>query len=345
MSNLRAIAHEIAIREAALRRDEFARVQKRLEASVKSRLEAKVRRQFESLWKQLARHAKQHGITPDLADDAIDWGRWQFTLALSIRGELRSLLESVGAQVDSVMGAAAGWDIAADPAVIAWLDRHTAELVVQVTEETRSAIRAVVRQNYLNWIGTTRQTMARDLRPIVGLTEYQAQVVQNYREFLEDQKDMGIYRSQKQIDAMVATKAEQIKRYRCKMIADTESVYAANQGALAAYRANPSVTASQWMVLSGNPCPECAALDGQIVAIDGAFAQTTVKVDGISEVVDVAAPPLHPNCGCRIIPVTIETEQDDAFWSGRQDKFTAGKPEGWMNKYKQARASSGQAAG
>lgn len=335
---LEVIAHEIAVAEAALRRDEFTRVQKRLEASVRTRLEAKIKKQLDGLWKQLSRHAKEHGITPDLADEAINWGQWRFTLALSIQGELRSLLESVSAQTTSIMGSAVVWDIAQDPAVVSWLNRHTAELVVQVTEETRAAIRAVVRQNYLNWIGTTQRTMARDLRPIVGLTEYQAQVVRNYREYLEDQKDMGIYRSQAQIDKMVNTKAEQIKRYRCKMIADTESVYAANQGALAAYRANPEVTASQWLVTSDNPCPECAALDGQIVAIDAAFTQTTVKVDGMPEIRDVNCPPLHPNCGCRIIAVTLETEQDQAFWAGRQEKFTAGKPDSWMNQYNQAKA-------
>ena len=321
MERLKRIAREIAIAETALRRDEVARLQKRLEAQARKRLEKKLKRQLDSLWKQIEEYIKTHGVTPDLADEAIDWDRWQVALAVSIRGELRDLLKSVGTQVDSVIGVAANWDISQDQAVVDWLDRRTAELVVQVTEETRAAIRDVVRANYLNWIGTDVRTMARDLRPIVGLTRYQAQVVQNYRARLEAEKARGIYRSPAEIERMVANKAERIKRYRCRLIADTESVFAANEGALAVYRANPAVTAKQWYVTSDNPCPECAALDGQILGLDEVYAKVEVKKNGVPEWRDVIVPPLHPNCGCRVLPVTVDTVQDEEFWRARKERF------------------------
>jgi hypothetical protein len=68
------------------------------------------------------------------------------------------------------------------------------------------------------------------------------------------------------------------------MIVATETAYAANAGTLAGY-SSKGVTTVKWTV-GGQPCPDCAALDGTEYPIE-------------------AAPdmPAHPHCGCSLTEV------------------------------------------
>jgi hypothetical protein len=322
--------------EAAMSRNHLATIQEQIAHQSEQRIEQLMRREFGMLAAAVLKNIKNGQITEEMIDTKIDWSGFELRVTMGLRKQFEKIVGSAIDKTTAYIGGEASWDLKSSPEIVAWLDKHTAELVVQVSTETRNAIKSTIQDNYLNWIGTDTRTMAKNLRPIVGLTEYQSKVVANYRAKLEGAKAKGVYRSPKQIDQMVANKAESIKRYRCKMIAQTETNYAANQGALATYRANPQVTALQWYVTSGTPCPECAALDGKIVDIDGAFTQADVKIDGEVVTRDVTSPPLHPNCGCVLLPVTVETEQDDEFWAGRQETFAKDRAGSWGKQYDKA---------
>lgn len=203
---------------------------------------------------------KVKNLNPNNVDSAIDWDGFKLILTADLMEEIGDLAKEVAATVDSKLPKnefTINWDIEVNTAITDYLNTHTAEMVREVTDSTKAAIRSVVQENYQNWIGTNVRTMARDLKPIVGLTEYQKSIVDNYREKLEAEKDSGIYRSQKQIDTMVENKAEAIRNYRCKLIANQESNLATRKGTLAAYGANGSIIGAQWFVTSSNPCEEC----------------------------------------------------------------------------------------
>lgn len=82
---------------------------------------------------------------------------------------------------------------------------------------------------------------------------------------------------------------------RALMISRTETAFADVQGNLLGWKASGVVAGKEWRTSGEDPCPECAAMDGEIVGIDEEFS------DG--------DPPLHPRCECALLPVLAE---DDA---------------------------------
>jgi hypothetical protein len=78
---------------------------------------------------------------------------------------------------------------------------------------------------------------------------------------------------------------------RAQMIARTEMAKADSQGALASYRAVPSITGKSWLV-DDEPCEICLANE----------AESPIPIDQNFYSGDDAAP-AHPNCQCAIIPV------------------------------------------
>jgi len=102
------------------------------------------------------------------------------------------------------------------------------------------------------------------------------------------------------------------KTVRAERVARTESLKAANAGALEAYKQSGVVIGKEWFTaLDEKTCPWCAPLHGKIQAVDQDFFHQGASYIGsngkeIKFTLDnVSAPPLHPNCRCTLIPVTI----------------------------------------
>jgi HK97 family phage portal protein len=95
-----------------------------------------------------------------------------------------------------------------------------------------------------------------------------------------------------------------------KMVARTETMRAANEGTLAAYKA-AGVKTTRW-VAAGDACPYCAGLDGKTVVTGEAFAETGYQPNAKTAPLDLnynggfaEVPPIHPHCGCIIIDGSI----------------------------------------
>lgn len=82
---------------------------------------------------------------------------------------------------------------------------------------------------------------------------------------------------------------------RAAMIARTECAFADAEGNLAAYRASGLVSRLQWQTASGC-CPDCAALDGEQIALGQTFAHGR------------GTAPAHPNCRCDVLPLLLDEE-------------------------------------
>jgi len=173
-----------------------------------------------------------------------------------------------------------------------YVDRRTGRLVTDISTDARKVIQQAVEKQLRESIPVP--TMARLIKPMIGLYPQQATALINYQSTLESQ---GLPRTR--IDKLVDQYHDRLLDYRAKMIAKTETQAVQNQGQQLVWQAAAAEgligqgSQKVWQV-DGNPCPECTELDGESVGLHDQFS---AGVDG---------PPLHPNCECIL---TIEISE------------------------------------
>lgn len=114
-----------------------------------------------------------------------------------------------------------------------WAEKHSANLIVQITDNTRAGIRAFI-VNALKR-GRSIPDIMRDIRPIVGLYDTLALAVGRYRTKLEtDPKYAKL--TAKQIDGRTERYSRRLHKYRQNMIARTETRMAFDRGTLQGYK-------------------------------------------------------------------------------------------------------------
>jgi len=179
------------------------------------------------------------------------------------------------------------------PEAEAIAQRFAAELVVQVSAETRAAIRQVIVDAIAQGIppyeaaklivGTLQGT---GQQGVAGLTVRQAKAVANFRRQLIN---VGV--PVVKVDGKVSRYAKKLLRMRARNIARTESMSAINRGVKEAWRQNKKALGyrglvEEWIVTPDDRlCPVCLPLDGVQANDEGNFA-------------DYSNPPAHPQCRC-----------------------------------------------
>lgn len=189
-----------------------------------------------------------------------------------------------------------------NPEALRWAETRSAELVVDIVDETRLALRNVISRVFSEGIPPAKSS--RLIRDIVGLTNKQAQAVMNARARLvaSGMKDEAIERK-------TARYAEQLRKQRSLTIARTETMRAANEGQRQLW--NQAVQSGLiakdevrrvWMTsLDELTCPICSKLDKKKATLDGLFS-----APGIAS---IQAPPAHPNCRCSTrLDYTVKTK-------------------------------------
>lgn len=110
-------------------------------------------------------------------------------------------------------------------AAVGWANKHSAELVVEITDETMKAIRAYIQTGVD--AGKSVGTISRELRPLVGLTEKNIFAVANYEEWLIVNRPEY---SAKRISEMADVYSRRLHRRRADLIARTETSSSLNEG-------------------------------------------------------------------------------------------------------------------
>ena len=173
---------------------------------------------------------------------------------------------------------------------IEWARAHVGELIVDISHQTRMAIRDVIVQQLQ--AGVHPSQSIRTIRSMIGLTRRQARAVANLQaELLAD--GVGL-----------PEVARQVERYRRRLIADraeniarTETMQAANAGHRGLWEAavdegliNGGEWEREWVAVVPDPdertCELCEALDGQRAPIGGTYPDGTL------------GPTKHPRCRC-----------------------------------------------
>lgn len=212
--------------------------------------------QAETLWQKLVGLAKT--FEPGLAQaflQAVEKLRAIWVLD----GEVDPrLFEALEAEVQETVSRAAQAEIlrvkatlayASDAPTAAYLvQQEAAELVKEVTNTTRDGIMEAVAAGIRHGKGAA--AIAREVRPLIGLTKRQALAVQNYRKALETHPTETLERALRdrrfdaalanpiapeKIDTMVDAYTRRYLKYRAETIARTESIRVAEIGRRSAW--------------------------------------------------------------------------------------------------------------
>jgi len=197
----------------------------------------------------------------------------------------------------------------------AFLETYDFELIKQITENSREAIRQTILDAFKN--GGHPYEQAREIRNVIGLTTNQQKAVENFRSALENPStipdalsrslrdgryDPTLLRaaqnqtnlSQAQIDKMTDRYSQRYLKYRAETIARTETVRASNAGQREVWSQAKDQgllgdNAMRVWIVSGDDrtCGDCEDLDGEMAGLNEEFAP------GI-----MSPPDPHPDCRC-----------------------------------------------
>jgi len=155
-------------------------------------------------------------------------------------------------------------------------DKYTAFLVREVTAETKAGIRTFISTGVK--AGKSMPKLARELRPLVGLTQNQTQSVMNYRLLLEDKVKFPKL-TETDINRKVQRYADKTHRRRAATIARTETARAQNIGYVQGLE-NVGVAEAEFSASPSACIQICVPLDG-----------TKYPLAEADEII-----PAHPNC-------------------------------------------------
>jgi hypothetical protein len=229
-------------------------------------------------------------------------------------------------------GFAGSFNLVNDQAVV-WARQRAGELVAAVDDQTRQAVAALVVRGQQGDLSA--QDIARQIKPLIGLSAPQATAAMNYRDALVTrqlqarygQDAAGTVRGQwalspwrggaldeDRIDRLTQQYADRQRAWRAEMIARTESIAAANQGDMLAWDetirtggADGYTITRTWSVTDDDrACPECLSLDGEVLESDPVSETRRPSVASMGSFTGgIDAPPAHQSCRCTIL-TTLE---------------------------------------
>jgi hypothetical protein len=197
--------------------------------------------------------------------------------------------QHTAADLTTQLGTPLRFDIV-NPLAVSAARQSAASLVVEITQETLQAIRAVIVRGFNE--GMTRREASALIRPVIGLTERQSLAVINYRFGLLEQHMPG-----ERVASLADRYAAKLLRERSATIARTEIMTFSNAGQHAAWQQavdrkllDPEVE-RQWVVTPDDRlCKFCRAMANQKRTLTQDFTDSRGR--------RVLHPPLHPRCRC-----------------------------------------------
>lgn len=190
-------------------------------------------------------------------------------------------------------------------AVQGWCERGAARFVTEITQTQEEGLRAVI-QRAATLQDISVDTLARTIRPMVGLTHPQAVANMRYYETLL----ANGMKEEKAQDLAIRYAARQ-HRYRGYNIARTELAFAYNQGGYEGVKQAQEAgymgeVVKVWSTADDERvCPICGKLEGKRVAMEEDFDFTTQLAGRPGAETIMKVPPAHPGCRCAVKYVEI----------------------------------------
>lgn len=182
----------------------------------------------------------------------------------------------------------------ANPFVQDYIRVFANQLVVEITEQTRSALTEITRRAFAE--GLTVKEQADMIFNTVGLYTRLSNAVLNYRSGL-----IGSGVTGKKLENLVQRKYNELLTYRANMIARTETITASNAGQYLVYQqavqdnlAHTDTLMKRWIVTPDDfLCQYCKELGKQgYIPWDQAWTSSRFG--------SVRHPTLHPHCRCAV---------------------------------------------
>lgn len=171
-----------------------------------------------------------------------------------------------------------------------WLNEHVAELVKETRGTSVDALRTALRQGIADGKHPTR--LAKEVKPLIGLTEPQAAAVARRRAELANS---GVPRAK--ADERAAAYADRLLKQRAELIAQNESMLAVNRGRyelwldLEAQGALEPGARRRWVTSEDERvCPICGPMNDAAVRLDEQYDLPNGE--------SVWSPPAHVSCRC-----------------------------------------------
>ena len=241
-------------------------------------------------WRKISYGELEAAIAAGKVDELADW---RHRYAEFVNAKLSPLWFAAiqVAAFDSTRGKIIFDD--SDIRVKEFLRTHGAELVTQLSEESRRAIAAIILHGQADMFPPKK--IAQQIRPLIGLNSRRAQANVNYRQKIFRQltdSGLSVDAANSRADKAALKYSSKKQRQRAETIVYTELARAYNQGAhdgiLAAQRAGlMSRCEMVWSTAGTNRvCSRCLSLKDSVV--------------GHTDESGVTLPPLHPRCRCTI---------------------------------------------
>jgi len=217
-------------------------------------------------------------LGPELAD-----------IATILRQGFMAAGEATAGELAAV-GISTRFDIV-NPSAVAWARQHGAHLIVNITEESRQAVREIIADAFTE--GLAPRDAARLIQAVVGLDERRARATAAFRSQLVDD---GV--ALDAVEQRVGRYARAQLRDRARVIASHETLVASSAGQHEAWRAardqgflDPERTRRVWIVTGdGRLCNLCEPMADQERTLETPFT----RGDGVA----VVRPPSHVRCRC-----------------------------------------------
>ena len=178
--------------------------------------------------------------------------------------------------------------------VRAWVNSHGGELITLLSDESRKAISNLLLRG--QGLRMAPRDIAKDIRPLIGLTDRQAQANVKYKDRVYQKyldNGMNESKAREHSEAAALRYAGKQHRYRAESIVLTENAFAYNRGAhmgvsqsiADGYMGRCEMV---WTTAGTNRvCGRCMELKDTVV--------------GTTDQSGVTIPPLHPRCRCAIM--------------------------------------------
>lgn len=238
-----------------------------------------VRKWFDVMLKQIRGDLISKYIRKDDASEFTDWYRAGIDGMMIMKPAAMEVYVAGGNAANRIFNVPGGFDALTVDAV-KQVDDICATLVREVNQETKEGIRAFIKEGIKRGKGMPQ--VAREMRPLVGLTKLQTKSIINYEKLLaEKHPEM----SAKMRSYKTRQYASKTQTRRLNTIARTETARAQSAG----YAQSMKEMGVEQLELSATTgaCRTCAAMNGNKYDIDKAGAII----------------PVHPNCRCAMLPV------------------------------------------
>ena len=245
----------------------------------------------------------------------LDWfDGWRAALLPTVQAAMRAQLMNLRIEKASEPVSQLGFSLdLTNPRAIRWAEEHAAELVVQLSEETKANLRRTIADMYIKGV-SPREAMrviqrqlglsARDGRALDGLRHRLE--VENAKRIVENRKPLPVDRLDGEIDRY----ANRLLRHRAEVVVRTESIRASAEGQQELWTQareqgylQPADTRRAWLITPDERlCEICAPLaaHNRLVGLEEPF----LAGDGSL----VMTPPAHPQCRCSIGLVFSDAE-------------------------------------